>query len=86
MRFSPALPDPRRAFSSEHRSRFVIDVNGQESHAVGDIVLRDAGDEVQVDLVPVAPEWTLDRPMSGTIRFDPEGRVDGDVKLVPVGD
>ena len=86
VRFSPALPDPRRAFDAEHRSRFVIDINGQQNHAVGDIVMRSTDDQVEVELVPIAPDWTLDRPMTGSIQFGDEGRVDIRIARVPVFD
>ena len=35
--FSPCLPDLRRRFSGRHCSRWVLDINGQLSHAIGTV-------------------------------------------------
>ncbi len=60
--FQPAIPDLRRRFSGEARSRFVIDVAGQVGHGIGETVARWEGDEAVVDMIPLEPSWCADRP------------------------
>lgn len=69
--FNPALPDLRRPFTGEAVSRFAADVAGQPGHGTGEVRCRwiDA-DTVRVDLVPTAPPWFADRPLTATIHFD----------------
>ena len=67
MRFDPALPDFRRPFTGRFEGRYVIDVNGQHSHATGRILAREEADRAVLSVLPSAPEWTLDRPMESTI-------------------
>jgi len=62
--FTPALPDLRRPFDGSGLSRFVVDINGQESHAIGRATATWTGDEARVDLRPEAPWWVADRPMT----------------------
>jgi hypothetical protein len=64
---SPPLPDLRRSFDGAVRSRFVLDVNGQENHAIGWLEARSTADGAVVTTLPEAPWWTADRPMSATI-------------------
>lgn len=74
MELAPALPDLRRRFDGRHRSRYVIDVNGRENHAVGWIeVWWSDENTVQIRIEPTAPRWTTDRPMSGTLQYRTEG-------------
>jgi len=68
--FSPALPDLRRRFTEEAISRWVMDVNGQQNHAIGEIHCRWTEDGPEVDLLPMAPWWVTDRPMRSKLRFD----------------
>jgi len=68
MRFEPALPDFRRPFSDAFGGRYVIDVNGQQSHATGRIQARSEDGTGVVSILPDAPEWTTDRPMQSIIR------------------
>lgn len=70
VRFSPALPDLRRALAAPCRSEWVIDVNGQDAHAVGAVQIDPTPTGAQLDLEPVSPRWTLDRPMRSTVRRD----------------
>jgi hypothetical protein len=77
----PPLPDLRRRFRGQATSAFVVDVNGQHSHAVGRLEAAWEGGEVVVELVPVAPWWTLDRPMRARVR-DGEGGLDVRVERV----
>jgi hypothetical protein len=65
--FSPPLPDVRRPFLGEVRVSYVIDVNGQLGHAVGHVVAKWVGDSVVLDVAPIAPWWTLDRPLRATV-------------------
>jgi hypothetical protein len=67
LELSPALPDLRMKFNDHVRSRYVIDVDGQENHATGwlDAWWDDAGSHVAVQ--PDAPWWTVDRPMQADI-------------------
>lgn len=80
----PALPDLRRPFEGTVRSRYVIDVNGQPSHAVGWLEARWEEGEAVVDILPEAPEWTVDRPMQSRVRHGADGRVA--VAVARVGD
>ena len=67
MWFEPALPDFRRPFSGTFNGRYVIDVNGQHSHAVGQIEANSVAGTGILSILPDAPEWTTDRPMRAVI-------------------
>jgi hypothetical protein len=67
VRFDPALPDFRRPFSGTFEGRYVIDVNGQQSHATGRTLARDEAGVGVLSILPNAPHWTTDRPMQATI-------------------
>lgn len=69
MTFSPALPDMRRAFGGRVTSKFVMDVNGQQSYATGEVIATfgDAGGKLEIK--PSDPAWVEDRPMISTINF-----------------
>jgi hypothetical protein len=74
---SPALPDLRRHFEGRHRSRYVIDANGQAGHATGALEAWWEADGPRVALLPDAPWWTADRPMLTTVRLhDTEASVE----------
>lgn len=67
---SPPLPDLRRHFEGRHTSQFVVDVNGQRSHAVGSLTTFWEDDVAIVLIDPEQPPWTADRPMRSEIRFE----------------
>ena len=79
----PALPDMRRKFSGTHTSRFVVDVNGQRSHAFGRLEAWWDGDVAKVRMIPEEPYWTADRPMGTTLEYG-EGRVEVLIERIPV--
>lgn len=66
---SPPLPDLRRPFEGRLVSRYVVDVNGQQGHAVGRLEAWWDGEVARVALIPEAPPWTVDRPMETTVTF-----------------
>lgn len=77
--FAPALPDLRRPFGGDVESRFVIDVAGQRSHAVGRVTARWTQDGPELELRPEEPWWVWDRPMRARIRpATPGDGPDGD--------
>ncbi|NCG18378.1 MAG: hypothetical protein GWP91_05105 [Rhodobacterales bacterium] len=67
---SPPLPDLRRKFTGRHRSRYVLDINDQQTQAYGRLEAWWDGDNACVEMVPEAPDWTADRPMRTTLRYD----------------
>ncbi len=67
IRFDPALPDFRRPFSAVYEGRYVIDVNGQQSHATGRTLAREEDGVGVLSILPHAPHWTMDRPMRATV-------------------
>jgi hypothetical protein len=73
IRFSPALPDLRRAFSGEFQGHYVLDVNGQQSHGTGQVIVQSAGRMAKVRIRPSQPRWTCDRPMDADLHFDGAG-------------
>jgi hypothetical protein len=79
---SPALPDLRRRFEGHHRSRYVIDANGQEGHATGWMDAWWEAEGPRVALIPEAPWWTVDRPMLTSIHYE-NGRARVDVVRTP---
>jgi hypothetical protein len=81
--FSPAVPDLRRRFSGVVRSRFVVDVNGQDNHAVGWLEARWEADGPRVRMIPERPWWTADRPMETRIRFENGAAVTEIVRIEP---
>jgi hypothetical protein len=80
MLFSPALPDARRAFSGQLRSRFVMDVHGQRNHAVGHVVARHADGALKLDVVSEKPWWAAERCVSSTVTAGVVPRVVTDVR------
>lgn len=67
--FAPPLPDARRRFDGEAVSRFVIDVNGQEGLAVGEVIAAWHGDQFVLDVRPEAPWWVAERPMRSEVAW-----------------
>lgn len=75
VRFAPCLPDLTRPFEGPVRVRWVLDVRGQEGHAHGELVATADARSANLDLLPVAPRWTTDRPMRAVVRGAPRGGV-----------
>lgn len=84
--FSPALPDLSRRWEGEAHSRFVMDVNGQEGHAVGDVVAYWKGEEAVVDVLPTAPWWVAERPMRTVASYPGDGTAVVKVTMLPYPD
>ena len=84
--FSPALPDLSRRWDGEAHSRFVIDVNGQEGHATGDVVAYWRGAEAVVDVLPTAPWWVAERPMRTVASYPGDGTAVVKVTMQPYPD
>lgn len=68
--FDPAIPDLRRPFSGEVSGRFVVDVNGQASHAVGGWRAWWDADSAHLAMAPEAPWWVADRPIAAVVRWE----------------
>lgn len=66
--FAPCLPDLRRRFAGAAESAWVLDVNGQASHARGTARVTPTGEGAVVDVDGTAPRWVADRPLQATIR------------------
>jgi hypothetical protein len=71
--FNPPIPDVRWPFNGRRNSSFVIDVNGQQSYATGEVEAywTEAGPKLHV--APKAPEWVASRPMTARINFPGDG-------------
>jgi hypothetical protein len=69
IQFSPALPDLRKPFSGRHTSRFVIDLNGQQSSAMGTVECWWTETGPRVKVTPESPDWTKDRGMLTSISY-----------------
>ena len=82
MELHPPLPDLRRPFEGTVRSHYVIDINGQEGHAVGWLSATWRAHGVELEVAPEAPWWTTDRPMKSTVTFD-GGEVEVRIETVP---
>ncbi len=67
--FSPPLPDLRRRFDNNRISSFVIDVNGQQNFAKGDVEVYWADGAAKVKVTPDSPDWTSERVMLTTIQY-----------------
>ena len=67
--FNPPLPDIRWPFNGRRVSTFVIDVNGQQNHAFGDVETYWTESGPKVKVAASAPEWTQDRPLLSSISF-----------------
>ncbi len=73
--FSPAIPDLRRPFDGTWAGRFVFDVGGQESHAVGRLEATSEGGVGRLDVIGERPWWVAERPLRCTVA-GPHLRVD----------
>jgi hypothetical protein len=67
--FNPPLPDIRWPFNGRRVSTFVIDVNGQQNHAFGDVETYWTESGPKVKVAAAAPSWTQDRPLLSSISF-----------------
>jgi hypothetical protein len=74
--FYPALPDLSRKFEGIVSATFVMDVNGQKSHAMGkiDVSWTEKGPELLVS--PIKPWWVEDRPMKISYEIQNSDKVD----------
>lgn len=81
---SPALPDLGRRFEGTHTSRFVVDVNGQQGHAVGRLLASWGPHGPELQLLPEAPWWVTDRPMRTTVRYLDDGSAQIDIERIEV--
>ncbi len=68
----PALPDLRRPFDGRYTGRFVLDVNGQQGHAVGTVEAWWDAEGAHLEVRPTAPWFVADRPMRTTLTFAEE--------------
>lgn len=80
--FAPPLPDIRRPFEGQYRSDFVIDMNGEQSNAVGEVIVEWLQDKVSIIIQPTAPWWMMDRPMQTLITYQ-EGKASVEIKMLP---
>ncbi|MCP4442403.1 MAG: hypothetical protein GY810_26145 [Aureispira sp.] len=71
--FYPALPDLRRKFKGAYTSKFVFDINGQKSHAIGSVTAQWDGEKAVLQITPEKPWWVTDRPLKTTISYE-EGK------------
>lgn len=71
--FHPSLPDLRRPFTGHFEGRFVIDIDGQQSHAIGDVDAWWEDGEAHLKVLPTAPWFVADRPMETTVSYDKSG-------------
>lgn len=67
--FYPALPDLRRKFKGAYSSKFIFDINGQESHAIGRVTAQWDGEKAVLQMTPEKPWWVTDRPLKTTISY-----------------
>lgn len=68
--FNPPLPDVRWPFNGRRTSTFMIDVNGQHNHAYGEVDTFWSESGPRLKVTPLAPEWTVDRPLLTSIRYE----------------
>lgn len=71
--FNPPLPDLRWPFNGKRVSTYVIDVNGQESHAYGEAEAYWTETGPKVRVTGIAPDWVASRPMLTSISYAPDG-------------
>jgi hypothetical protein len=67
--FNPPLPDIRWPFNGRRVSSFVIDVNGQQNYAFGDVESYWTESGPKVKVAPSAPDWAVSRPMLSSINY-----------------
>ncbi len=70
--FAPALADLRYKFEGKVQSRFIMDINGQKSHAIGEIEAFWTPQGPQLNIIPQKPWWVKDRPMQSQIQIQNE--------------
>lgn len=80
--FAPPLPDIRCPFEGQYRSDFVIDMNGQKSNAVGEVIVEWLDGKASITIVPTAPWWMVDRPMQTLISYE-KGKAVVAIKMLP---
>ncbi len=80
--FAPPLPDVRRPFEGQYRSDFVIDMAGEQSNAVGEVVVEWINGKASIIVRPSAPWWVVDRPMQTLITYK-DGKAYVDIKMLP---
>lgn len=71
--FAPALPDLRYRFEGRYTSSFIMDVNGQESHAIGRVEAYWTTEGPQLDIIPEKPWWVADRSMQVKMKIENGG-------------
>jgi hypothetical protein len=71
--FNPPIPDVRWPFNGRRNSSFVIDVNGQESFAMGEVEAYWTESGPRLHVAPKAPEWVASRPMTARINYPGDG-------------
>lgn len=76
VQFVPPLPDAALPFTGTYEGRFVVDVNGQASHCIGQVRATSTEAGTTYDLQPTAPAWCADRPMRAVVQIDAEVRVE----------
>lgn len=67
--FNPPVPDVRWPFNGRRNSSFVIDVNGQQNFATGEVEAYWTESGPKVKVVPTAPEWAASRPLLTSITY-----------------
>ncbi len=78
--FFPPLPDYRRRFEGVCTAQFVMDVNGQENHGIGQVKSYWKGTQLFIDIIPENPWWLTDRPIRQIIEFKTnEVLIDGQI-------
>jgi hypothetical protein len=74
--FHPPLPDAARPFEGRFEGRFVLDVNGQASHAVGRVRVSHDNLRTRYQFRPESPFWCVDRPMDAFVTMGEAATVD----------
>ncbi|MEQ1571073.1 MAG: hypothetical protein ABMA64_35920 [Myxococcota bacterium] len=82
--FNPPIPDLRWAFSGKRASSFVLDVNGQQNLAYGEVEAYWTEGGPKLKVTGAEPSWVKDRPLLTTITYAPDGTAD--VKVERVGE
>lgn len=72
--FNPPIPDLRWQFQGKRTSSFVIDVNGQQNLAVGEVTASWSESGPRLAIVPTEPAWAAARPLLAEVVFN---RADG---------
>ncbi len=70
MNFYPALPDLRYKFEGTIQCQFVMDVNDQRGHAIGEVRCSWIEDsKIKVEIDPQRPWWVYERPVTSIIEL-----------------